>query len=151
MNLDPFYEKCIICYDTQIKILLRRPCYSCRNIYFCSFCLHEYIECGNKHCCQCRKSIDLDYVFRHIKIDYIMMLMNISVFYLTPLKNLTLVANYLLCSSMLLRLLHIDVRLADYFSIFLNIVIMITCNFTPIYILEFTYLIYLTVYIVEKL
>lgn len=147
-----FYEKCIICHDSQIKILMKRPCQYCKNVYFCSFCLHEYLHDYSSQCCHCKRFIHELYKIRQIQSDYVMMILNIFIFYMTSSTNLSLIANYLLCSTMLLRLIHVDVRLADYTNIFLNVFIFLVTDFTlKSRILELVYPLYLVIYVVEKL
>jgi hypothetical protein len=146
------FEKCVFCHEEQIKYFMKQPCPKCKTIYFCRTCLDSYFKKCSTSCCQCKtKQIDLHYIIHMIQIDYIMMLFNIFLYYYNNgFHNLILCANYLLCTSMLLRVLLLDVRLLDYFNIITNVFIYLLSS-TENYFLQVAYFFYITIYITQKM
>ena len=149
-----FFDSCIICGDDKLKCLLKKPCKQCKTIFFCKNCLHFYFKNYSNSCIQCkRKQINLYYTIYLVQIDYIMMIINIFAYYFTYKGQFViLLTNYLLSTSMLLRILLFDVWIFDYLNIFTNIfILMFFSKYFDYIFLQIVYFLYVFVYSVLKI
>ncbi len=146
------FEKCILCHEDQFKYIMKQPCPKCKTIYFCSLCLHSYFKNCSTSCCQCKeKCIISHYMIQMIYLDYVVMLLNCFMYYYSSngLQNFILCTNYSLCISMLLRLIHFDVRLMDYFNLISNVLLCLFVT-TDIHVLQTTYIFFIVFYVIQK-
>ena len=146
------FEKCVMCHEDQLKYIMKQPCPNCKTIYFCSLCLHSYFNRCSTSCCQCKKkNIDLYQMMYMIYLDYVIMLFNCVLYFCSSndLHSFILCSNYVLCTSMLLRLIRSDVRLLDYFNILSNVLLSLFVK-TDFHILQMTYIFYVVFYVIQK-